>query len=137
MKNIFFALLSCLCFASCGTPMSDVMTMCDKKTSFDQYVYCVKSVYSTEGRQPDSLSIRAFYAYLDSINESYLANKISNAQARAYAYEAFQRTVQAANDRAEAAAANAFIMQQSAEQQNRPIQTNCVKTGDFINCSSR
>jgi len=142
-----FKLMSILLFtlllASCGTMMKDVMVSCDREQDFDNFTYCIKSRYNKEGRNPNNSTVRAFYANLDAITEAYRAKKITDAQAKSYAYDAFNKTIQAGNDRADAASANylnalgAMQQQQQQQQQIRtPVQTNCYRNGAYTNCTS-
>jgi hypothetical protein len=134
---VFFAMLS---LAGCGTMMKDVLSSCDQVQEFGGFVYCVKNKYNNEGRDPNHANVRAFYANLDVIEEAYRAKKITNAQAKSYAYDAFNKTIQAGNDRADAASANYFnalgAMQQQQQQIRTPVQTNCYRNGAYTNCTS-
>lgn len=119
--------------------MKDVMRDCDGWQKFDAYVYCIKSTYNKTGNNPNNLAVRAFYSNLEMIGEAYKENKITDAQAKSYAYDSFMRTVQASNDRADAAFMNIQqlqLMQQQTNQQRAPIQTNCVRNGAYTNCTS-
>ena len=139
--KILFALLATLSLAGCGTMMKDVLTGCDRGQEFGGFVYCIKDKYSKEGRDPNHSTVRAFYANLDAIDEAYRDKKITNAQAKSYAYDAFNKTIQAGNDRSDAASANYLnalgAMQQQQQQQIRtPVQTNCFRNGAYTNCTS-
>ena len=134
-------LLATVLLTSCGTMMKDVIANCDREQDYDNFMYCIKSTYYKEGRNPDSSDVRAFYANLDAIAEAYRAKKITDAQAKVYAYDAFNKTIQAGNDRSDAASANYLnalgAMQQKQQQQIRtPVQTNCYRNGAYTNCTS-
>ena len=138
MKNlkVYFFILTSICLSSCGTLMKDVMISCDRGQEFDSYSYCIKDKYSKEGRQPNDQIVRAFYAHLDAITEAYQTKKITNAQAKSYAYDAFMKTIQADNN-ANAASPNPMAAFGSMQQPRRmPIQTNCFKNGAYTNCTS-
>jgi hypothetical protein len=97
-KQIALFLLVVIMYG-CGTPMKQVMQDCDQGQDFVQYSYCIRGKYDSEGRHPNSSAVRAFYANLDAITESYNKKQISNAQAKAMTYNAFMNTIQADNDR--------------------------------------
>ena len=84
---------------ACGTQMRDVMSTCDRYTDFSGYAGCIKRIYTADGRNPNALSVKAFFSHLESIDEGYRQGRISNARARSLAYDAFLVTVQADNDR--------------------------------------
>ena len=130
-------LLSILLITSCGALMQDVMRSCDRGQNFDSYAYCIKATYSQSGNRPNANSVRAFYANLDMISEAYRGKRVSDAQAKSMAYDSFLRTVQADNDRSDAVLMNQlnYINQQN-QQTRTPIQTNCVRNGQNINCTS-
>jgi len=136
----FLVLIFVLMLSGCGTMMEDVMRSCNRGQNFDAYVSCIKYTYNKEGTHPDSSAVRAFYSNLDMISEAYRANKITDAQAKSYAYDAFMRTIQASNDRSDAAFMKymgAMQQQQQQQQQIRtPVQTNCVRNGSYTNCTS-
>ncbi|WP_396432168.1 hypothetical protein [Limnohabitans sp.] len=130
-----------LILTGCGTTMKTVMERCDMGSSFDTYASCIKETYTKDGRQPNSASVRAFYASLDSLAELHAANRLSSAEAKAAAYIAFLNTVQADNDRSNAAFANSMNalanMPQGTVQAAPPsIQTRCVRSGNAVNCTS-
>ena len=82
-----------------GMPMKNVMRDCDVGQSFSQYSFCIKRTYDREGNSPNSSSVRAFYANLAAIKESYNKKELTDAQAKSETYNAFLRTIQASNDR--------------------------------------
>ena len=82
-----------------GMPMKNVMRDCDVGQSFSQYSFCIKRTYDREGNSPNSSSVRAFYANLATIKESYNKKELTDAQAKSETYNAFLRTIQASNDR--------------------------------------
>jgi hypothetical protein len=155
-KSIAVLMLPLL-LGGCGAMMKDVMRECDRGQNFDSYAYCIKSTYSQKGNKPNDSAIRAFYSHLDinkpndsairafyshldMISEAYRANKITDAQAKSYAYDAFMKTVQASNDRADTAFMNYMGTQQMLQQQQQqirtPVQTNCIRNGQYTNCTS-
>ena len=134
--RIIFLGLIVITLAGCGAMMQDVMADCDRGQDFNAYAKCVKSTYNQTGNRPDATAVKAFYSHLDSISEAYVAKQITNAQAKSYAYDAFMKTVQAGNDRTDAAFMNYMGNVQQQQQQTRPIKTNCVKNGIYTNCTS-
>jgi len=145
LKFLFLLLLT-LSVAGCGTMMQDVIAGCDREQEFGRFTNCIKNQYSKEGRDPNHSTVRAFYANVDVIEEAYRAKKITNAQAKSNVYDAFNKTIQAGNDREAAASANYFnalgAMQQQQQQQQRqqqirtPTQTNCYRNGQYVNCTT-
>jgi hypothetical protein len=130
-------LFSSLLLMSCGTLMQDVMRSCDRGQNFDVYAYCIKATYSQSGNRPNSSSVRAFYANLDMISEAYREKRVSDAQAKSMAYDSFMRTVQAENDRKDVVLMNQLnYLNQQNQQPRTPIQTNCVRNGQYTNCTS-
>lgn len=132
-----------LLLGGCGTSMRQVMETCDSASTFDLYAVCIKGIYAKEGSRPNAASVKAFYASLDSLTELYADKKISNAQARAAAYQAFVLTVQADNDRRaaafEAAMGGLAGMPQGQAQPsllNNPTRTTCTRSGNTVNCTS-
>jgi hypothetical protein len=130
-----------LTLTGCGTTMQTVMERCDIGSAFDTYASCIKQTYAKDGRRPNSASVRAFYASLDSLAELHAEKRLSSAQAKAAAYQAFLNTVQADNDRSNAAFANSMNalanMPQGTVQAAPPsIQTRCVRFGNAVNCTS-
>ena len=126
-----------------GKVMQVVMNECDRGQSFDAYVYCVKSTYQAQGTRPNSSATRAFYANLDAVNEAYTNNKITQAQAKKLAYDAYMSTIHADNVRNEAVSNAAFMNALGAMQQQQqvqpirtPVQTNCYRNGAYTNCTS-
>lgn len=124
--------------AGCGTMMKNVMRECDRGQRFDVYVSCIKTTYSRKGSKPNATEVRAFYANLDMLNEAYKNGRISDAQAKSMAWDSFMRTIQASNDRDDAAAMymmNSIQQQQQLQQQNqRQYQTQCYQSGNYTNC---
>jgi hypothetical protein len=101
MKNIIkglVVLFLTVAVSACGTPMKNVMRDCDRGQNFTQYTSCIKSTYTSQGRQPNAAEIRAFYANLNAITESYNKNQITDAEAKSQAYNAFLRIIQSANN---------------------------------------
>ena len=135
------SVFSCLLLAGCGAMMKDVMRECDRGQRFDSFTYCVKSTYSQTGRSPNESEVRAFYSNLDMITEAYRAKKITEAQAKSMAWDSYMRTIQAHNDRADAAFMNQMnaLQQQQIQQQQQirtPVQTQCYRNGAYVNCTS-
>jgi hypothetical protein len=123
--------------------MKDVLRECDRGQNFDSYAYCIKSTYNKNGNNPNHAAVRAFYANLDMISEAYSAKKITDAQAKSYAYDSFMRTIQASNDRDDAVFMNQMnamqqqqLLQEQLNQRRVPVQTNCVRNGAHTNCTS-
>ena len=125
--------------AGCGAMMKDVMNECDRWQNFDSYAYCIKSTYNQKGNKPNASAVRAFYSNLDMLSEAYRAKQITDAQAKSMAWDSFMRTVQAGNDRADAIFLNQMnvIQQQQQQQQIKtPVQTQCYRNGQYVNCTS-
>jgi len=137
IKIIVFSTLIIL--SGCGTQMHVVMQQCDRGVEFNSYASCIKNTYAREGTNPNHIAVRAFYSNLDAISEAYRDKKITDAQAKSFAYDAYQKTVQASNDKAEAAYNSAFsnyMLQQQQNQINKPRQTSCTTMGQFVNCTT-
>ncbi len=101
MRNLFiFSLLAIVLTGCADMPMSRVMDRCNigsNVENYSNYAYCLKATYTKEGNAPNAQSVRAFYAQLDVIDEYYKQGKITNAQAKSYAYRAHQETIEADN----------------------------------------
>ena len=119
--------------------MEAVMAKCDMNTKYDAYSACVKSNYLSEGASPSDHSVRAFFAHVDAITEAYRDNKISDAQAKAQTYDAYSKTIQMSKER------TAEIIRRSMNSPStqpidiqstmpRPMNTNCTRIGNSINC---
>ncbi len=145
-KNVL--IISWLIFLfGCATTfsMDEVMSQCETRQSFDAYAYCVKSTYDSEGNMPNASSVRAFYAHLEAINEAYRNKKITDAQAKSFAYDAYRRTIKADNDRTDSSTSTALDSYLMLRPQPRPAptmkqietQTTCYQNGRYINCTSR
>lgn len=80
-----------------GIPMSRAMSQCDSVQKFSDYASCIRSTYDKQGRYPNDAVIKAFYANLDEINEAFKNGKLTEAQARSAAYNAYLKTVDASN----------------------------------------
>lgn len=112
MKKAIIALLMLTLNGCANMPMDRVMSRCDIGTNienFSFYTYCVKTTYSKEGNKPNSAATRAFYSQLDVIDENYRQRKITNAEAKAYAYRAWQLTIDADNRSAESTGLNQMM----------------------------
>jgi hypothetical protein len=143
MKKIIIIGVAVL-LVGCGTKMATVMSNCDQGQRFDSYAICIRSTYDKSGRDPRAPIVRAFYADLDAISESYRNGQISNAQAKSLTYQAYSRTIEAANERSSAAALSYFgamqtqqQLQQIQQQQRTPVTTTCNKFGNQVNCTSQ
>ena len=93
------AFLLCVLVSGCvtGIPMSRAMTQCDTGQKFSDYASCIRTTYTKQGRYPNDAVIKAFYANLDEIDESYRGGKLTDAQAKSAAYNAYLNTVEASN----------------------------------------
>ena len=123
---VFFSL------TGCGAMMKNVMRNCDNVQPFNAYSQCIKTTYSRIGNTPNSAAVRAFYSNLDMITEAYLARQITDAQARAFTWDAYLKTIQASNDRNDAI----FWNQMNTLQQQQQIQTLCTQQGMFTTCTT-
>lgn len=107
-----FSLYLILTLSGCADmPMSRVMARCDignNIENFSNYAYCLKATYSREGNAPNAPSVRAFYSYIDVITEKYQQRQITNAEAKSYAYRAWQETIDSNNQKS-AARSQAFL----------------------------
>ncbi len=157
MKFIFRNVSLCILFfllSACETTpskmsMSQVMKGCDVDfgTSFDRYAGCIKYRYEQYGNQPNAITVRAFIAHVEVLEEKYSSNQISNAQAKALTHDYFLKTIHSQNQR-DAAAADAALLntlnsiqqqqnqQQIIQQLRAPVQTNCIRNGQTVNCTS-
>jgi hypothetical protein len=134
-------------------PISKVMSRCDTGTNVDNFSYyktCVINTYSAEGNRPNSPDIKAFYSQLDVIDEYYRQSKISNAEAKAFAYQSWQSTIDNPNQRSQASeAAKWQSIQKNLDNMGRvtPAPTspfssyridgrtyNCTDIGGQVNC---
>ena len=131
--------------------MQDVIASCDDIRDFNGYVNCIKDKYSSEGRDPSHITVRAFYAKLDEISEAFNSNKISNARAKNLSYDAYMNTIEAGYAREKADGDSLFnaltVIQQQQQQQRQqqqqqqiqirpPLQTTCYKNGTYTNCTT-
>ncbi len=80
-----------------GMTMSKVMSQCDDSQKFNTYASCIRTTYDKQGRYPNDAVVRAFYANLNEISEGYKAGKLTDAQAKSAAYNAYLNTVEASN----------------------------------------
>jgi hypothetical protein len=101
-KNVSLFLSISLLLSACqsmtGMRMKDVMRDCDTGQDIVFYIDCIKSTYAVSGRRPDSPSVAHFYAHLDVVAEKYRNKIITASNAKLMIHDAFQKTVQAAND---------------------------------------
>jgi hypothetical protein len=157
MKLIFRNLSLCLLFfllSACETTpsklsMSEVMKGCELEfgTNFNRYSGCIKFRYQEYGTQPNAITVRAFLAQVEVLEERYSSNQISNAQAKALTHDYYLKTIHAQNQRDTAAADAALLntlnsiqqqqnQQQIIQQLRAPVQTNCIRNGQTVNCTS-
>lgn len=125
--NITIAILSSLFLSSCGSMMHSVMTSCEVHADFNDYASCIKGTYHTEGRRPNSATVKAFYARLNEIDEAYSYQQLTDAQARSLAHQAYMETVEAGNERIRSRAATINAANLSKMQ-------TCTKTGNTVTC---
>jgi hypothetical protein len=126
IKTYFLVITSFLFLTSCAMlpesakniigikstkPMSKVVADCEVLKIFSDMASCIKETYSKEGNEPNSVSVRAFYSMIDTINEKYQMKNITEAEARSLTYKALLETVEASNqaDANNAAAARPTI----------------------------
>ena len=97
--RLLIGLLILIALGGCvsGTTMSKVMNQCDDSRQFDIYASCIRNTYDKQGRYPNDAVVRAFYANLNEITEGYKSGKLSDAQAKSAAYNAYLKTVDASN----------------------------------------
>ena len=98
LRTILLCAVSSMLLASCGgmteKKMSEVMQDCDTGQKFSTFINCIKTSYK---RNPNSETVRSFYAQVDAVVEDYKAGKLSEAKAKAKAYELYDATVGAGN----------------------------------------
>ena len=89
-------LLCALVLTACNAEpaMHEVMQSCNSNSKFNAYVSCLKSTYK---RYPNRQSVQSFYAQLDAAVEDYNNGKLTEAKAKAKAYEIYDATVGAGN----------------------------------------
>lgn len=96
MRNILVtSLIAAAALTACGPAMHQVMQTCDTGIKFPGYVSCLKSTYE---RAPNAAEVVSFYAQLDGLVEEYNKGGISEAKAKARAFEIYDATVGAANN---------------------------------------
>jgi hypothetical protein len=96
----YVAILVGTLVSGCTIPMTQVIEVCNKPNApFPVVSKCVQDTYSEKGNAPRANSVQAFYAELAVINEDYKNKNISDAQAKANLYRAYQNTVGADNAR--------------------------------------
>ena len=129
-------------------PISKVMSRCDVGNNIDNFSYytaCIKTTYGSEGNHPNHPVIKAFYSQLDVIDEHYRQGKISNIEAKAYAYKSWQSTIdnQSSQSQSNEAARSESIRklndpaqwnQQAPPLPTVPRKLNCQKTGANTTC---
>jgi hypothetical protein len=74
--------------------MHEVMQTCNSNANFDAYVSCLKKTYK---RDPNHQTVQSFYAQLGATLEDYNNGKLTEAKAKAKAYELYDATVGAGN----------------------------------------
>jgi hypothetical protein len=81
---------------ACNTEpmMHEVMQTCNSNSKFSEYVNCLKINYK---RNPDLQSVQSFYAQLDATLEDYNRGKLTEAKAKAKAYELYDATIGVGN----------------------------------------
>lgn len=127
MNKRSITLLVSLSLTGCGSMMHRVMTACDVYPDFNDYAACIKETYSSEGRRPNSPTVKAFYARLNAIGEAYSFDRVTEAQARSLAHQAYMETVEAGNERIRSRAATINAANLSKMQ-------TCTQTGNTITC---
>lgn len=142
--KFFLGVGGALLLTGCGTLMKDVMASCDSGQPFDKYASCIKTTYTRDGARPNATSVKTFLAGLDAIAEAYNQKVITDAQARAFTYEQYNRTIEA-TDGADSnfyRAMNALGAMGNVPQgtvmpaQNTITQTRCTRVGNGMNCTS-
>jgi hypothetical protein len=94
------ALLIGILVSGCTLPMTKVIETCNRPDApFPVVSKCVQDTYNEKGNAPKANSVQAFYAELAVINEDYKNKNISDAQAKANLFRAYQNTVGADNAR--------------------------------------
>jgi hypothetical protein len=90
--------LSFLSACAVTLPMAKVIDTCNGQDApYLQVSRCIQDTYSKKGNTPNASSVKAFYAELAVIDEDYKAKKITEAQAKANLYRAFNDTVEKAD----------------------------------------
>ena len=96
MRNILvISAIAAATLTACGPAMHEVMRTCDTGIKFPAYVNCLKTSYE---RFPDRAEVISFYAQLDGLVEDYDNGSVSEAKAKARAFEIYDATVGAANN---------------------------------------
>lgn len=127
MKKINITIPFSLLLTGCGSMMHSVMTSCETHADFNDYASCIKKTYETEGRRPNSATVKAFYARLNEIDEAYSYQQLTDAQARSLAHQVYMETVEAGNERIRSRAATINAANLSKMQ-------TCTKSGNTVTC---
>jgi hypothetical protein len=101
--------------------MSSVMNSCETKR-FGDFNSCIQQTYT---RDPNHKNVRSLYARLNAIEEDRRRGRITHTKAKALAYAAYDATVGAGNDAADAASRQAAAAYLAA---NRPLTCNTYGT---------
>lgn len=81
--------------------MEVIIKACDvPANSYIEMTNCIKDTYSKVGNTPDSMSVRGFYARIDSTTEAIKSKSITEKQGRALVYKDYSETVGLENYRA-------------------------------------
>ena len=110
-----------------GVRMEMFMRECEYNPVFTQYARCIKSTYNEKGNYPNSGDTRNFYAQMDEIVEMYNRKMITESQARARLYRAWDVTINQANKLEEA-------RQAATQPYYGPETTTCSGTGSTRTC---
>jgi hypothetical protein len=116
-----------------GVRMEMVMQDCGSVAVFNQYAGCIKSTYNEKGNYPNSGDTRNFYAQMDEIVEMFNRKILSESQARARLYRAWDVTINQSNklEQARQAASQAASQPRSYG----PKTTTCNRVGSSVHCT--
>ena len=143
------SLYTILFFTGCGVAnpfepdLSSVMGSCETP-DFSNFKNCIQRTYA---RDPGASTVRAFYAYLNRIEEGQIAGAFTHIEAKLLAYKAYENTVGEGNRQQNAAAGANFLrameniqtqdrLSRESFNANRVKTTNCNTMGSRINCTS-
>jgi len=81
-------------FAACQSQsnkmgVSKIISSCETASSYNDYVYCIKSRYASEGWDPNMPATQAFYARLNLISEKFNNKEITEAYARDLTHQSY------------------------------------------------
>jgi hypothetical protein len=132
-KNVILFLTISLLLSACqsmtGMRMKDVMRVCDTGQDIDFYIDCIKTTYNASGTRPDDPITAHFYAKLDVVAEKYRSKIITPASAKLMIHDAYESTIQAANERRQRSAERAsdnFIRDQNRETERRSKEMDAL-----------